>query len=297
MNRTARVILLVICCQFLLSGCSASSNAPVDRQVSVGTHALHLYCQGKGSPAVVIETGSGETYEGWLPLINELAQETRVCAYDRAGYGQSEPGPLPRDAGREADELRLLLQKAGVKSPYVLVGHSLGGINAQVFAGRYASLVAGAVLIDPTPLGWIAGDAFPELHAQFDQQAAALESQGEALRRSSDPKEVAGANFMAMMASEMTELVRTSAQQVAAIPSFGDMPLTVIASTAPNPQFGASAEAFQRFWVAQSEELARKSTRGVFIRAEGSSHHVHLDVPELVIEAVRAVVMQTRKSS
>jgi pimeloyl-ACP methyl ester carboxylesterase len=277
--RTSRFVvdsitLLVLCCQLVLGGCSTSSDAPIDRQVSIGTHALHLYCQGRGSPTVVIDTGSGETYEGWLPLINELAQETRVCAYDRAGYGQSEPGPLPRDAGREADELRLLLQKAGVKSPYVLVGHSLGGINAQVFAGRYASLVAGAVLIDPTPLGWIAGDAFPELHAQFDQQAAALESQGEALRRSSDPKEVAGANFMA------------------AIPSFGDMPLTVIASTAPNPQFGASAEAFQRYWIAQSEELARKSTRGVFIRAEGSSHHVHLDAPQLIIKAVRAILQQ-----
>jgi pimeloyl-ACP methyl ester carboxylesterase len=300
-NQMARVMFLVLCGQLLLAGCSASRDTPVDRQVSVGTHVLHLYCQGKpkggwaGSSTVIIDTGSGETYESWLPLMGKLAQETRVCAYDRAGYGQSEPGPLPRDAGREADELRLLLLKAGVKGPYVLVGHSLGSLNVQVFASNYPSLVAGAVLIDPPPLGWLAGDAFPELRALYDQQVAALQSQGEALRGSSDPKDKAGADLCAMMASEMTELVRTSAHQAAAITSFGDLPLTVVASTKPNPQFGASAEAFQRFWIIQSEELAGKSARGAFIRAEDSSHHVHLDAPQVVMDAVRTHIQQPPK--
>ncbi len=184
MNRTTRVMLFVLCGQLLLAGCMASSGAPIDRQVSVGTHALHLYCQGKpkggwaGSPAVVIETGSGETYASWLPLMGELARETRVCAYDRAGYGRSEPGPLPRGAGREADELRLLLQKAGVEGPYVLVGHSLGGLNAQVFASKYPDLLAGAVLLDPTPLGWLTGDAFPELRAHVHPAGGQLQFPG-----------------------------------------------------------------------------------------------------------------------
>jgi pimeloyl-ACP methyl ester carboxylesterase len=297
MKQVTRVVLLVLCSQLLFAGCTTSSDAPLDKQLDVGTHKLHIYCQGKGSPAIVIETGSGETYESWLPLIGELAHEARVCAYDRAGYGQSEPGPLPRDAGREADELRQLLQKSDLKGPYVLVGHSLGAINAQVFAGRYPTLVAGAVLIDPPPLGWIAGDAFPELRALYDQEAAALKSQGEALSRSSDPKDKVAADFCAMVAAEMTELVRTSAHQAAAIPSFGDLPLTVIASTKPNPQFGASAEAFQQFWIAQSEELARKSTHGAFIRADGSSHHIHLDAPQLVLDAVRGIIAQLQGSS
>ena len=73
------------------------------------------------------------------------------------------------------------------------------------------------------------------------------------------------------------------------------MPLTVIASTKPNPQFGALAEAFQRFWIAQSAELAVESTRGVFIPAEGSSHHVHLDAPQLVLDAVRTLVQELPK--
>jgi pimeloyl-ACP methyl ester carboxylesterase len=297
MNPVIHVALLVLCGRLLLAGCSASSDVPSDKQVNVGAHMLHIYCMGKGSPAVVIDTGSGETYESWLSLIGKLAQVTRVCAYDRAGYGQSEPGPLPRDSAREADELRVLLQNADIKGPYVLVGHSLGAINAQVFAGRYPSLVVGAVLIDPTPLGWIAGGAFPELRVSYDQQTAAFKSQGEALRNSSDPKARGEADFYVMMASEMTELVSTSARQVAAITTFGDMPLTVIASTKPNPQFGASAEAFQQFWIAQSEELARKSTRGAFIRAEGSSHHVHQDAPQLVLDAVRGMIVQLKSSA
>ena len=297
MNRTARVMFFLLCCQLLLAGCTASSDAPIDRQVSVGTHVLYLHCLGKGSPTVVIETGSGETYESWLPLIGKLTQKTRVCAYDRAGYGQSEPGPLPRDASREADELRLLLQKAGLKGPYVLVGHSLGGLIAQVFAGKYPGLLAGAVLLDPTPLGWLTGDAFPELRLMFTQQADDLESQAAAMRSSTDPQARATADFLTMVASEMTEMLGATAEQLAAIESFGNMPLTVVAATQPDPRFGDSAQAFRQFWNEQSEELAQKSTRGVFIRAEGSSHHIHLDAPELVFDAVLEMVLHSREAS
>ncbi len=271
MNRTARVMLFVLCGQLLLAGCMASSGAPIDRQVSVGTHALHLYCQGKskgvwaGSPGVVIETGSGETCASWLPLMGELARETRVCAYDRAGYGRSEPGPLPRDAGREADELRLLLQKAGVKGPYVLVGHSLGGLNAQVFASKYPDLLAGAVLLDPTPRGWLTGDAFPELRHMFIQQADDFEPQATAMRSSADAKVRATADFYTVMASEMTEARKGTAGQLAAIESFGDLPFTVVAATQPDPRFGDAAQAFRQYWNEQSEQLALKSTQGVFI--------------------------------
>jgi pimeloyl-ACP methyl ester carboxylesterase len=293
MNRTACVLLLVLCSQLLLTGCTTSSDAPIDRQVSIGTHALHLYCQGKGSPTVVIETGSGETYESWLPLIGELARETRVCAYDRAGYGRSEPGPLPRDAGREADELRLLLQKAAVKGPYVLVGHSLGGLNAQVFASKYPDLLAGAVLLDPTPLLWLTGNGFPELRLMFTQQADSFNAQAEAMRSASDAKAKATADFYTMMASELTEMLDATAGQLAAIASFGDIPLTVVAATQPDLRFGESAQAFRQFWNEQSEQLARKSTRGVFMRAEGSSHHIHLDAPELVLDAVRTILQHS----
>jgi pimeloyl-ACP methyl ester carboxylesterase len=296
-NWTACYAFLVLCVALVFGGCGKGSDAPADRLVNIGTHVLHLYCQGTGNPTVVIDTGSGETYESWLPLIGALAQETRVCAYDRAGYGQSEPGPLPRDADREANELRLLLQTGDVAAPYVLVGHSLGALNAQEFASRSPDLLDGVVLLDPTPLAWLTGDAFPELLAMLTQQADTFRSQAEAMRSSPDAKDRATIAFLTMLASEMTELPQATARQLAVIRSFGDLPVTVVGATKPDPRFGASAEAFRLFWNEQSEQLAQKSTRGVFVRAEGSSHHIHLDAPELVRNTVLGMVLQARKRS
>jgi pimeloyl-ACP methyl ester carboxylesterase len=294
-NWPACCTFLVLCVALMLGSCGKGLDAPVDRLVNIGTHALHLYCQGTGSPTVVIDTGSGETYESWVPLISTLAQETRACAYDRAGYGQSEPGPLPRDAGREADELRLLLQAGGVQAPYLLVGHSLGALNVQVFASKYPDLLDGVVLLDPTPLSWLTGDAFPELLPMFTQQADAFRSQAEAMRSAPDAKDRATAAFLTMLVSELTELPRATAGQLAAIQSFGDLPVIVVGATKPEPRFGPSADAFRQFSNEQCEQLAQKSTRGVFVRAEGSSHHIDLDAPELVRDTVLGMVLQARQ--
>ena len=115
-----------------LSACSPGSAAEIDKMVNIGTHSLHIRCTGRGRPTVVIDTGVGDTSERWQSFQAQVAQVTRVCTYDRAGYGASEPGPLPRHSQRAADELKQLLENAGVRGPYVLVGHSLGGLNAQV---------------------------------------------------------------------------------------------------------------------------------------------------------------------
>lgn len=287
-------IIIWIIALSLVVACSVSSAGPIDQKVDIGTHKLQLYCAGKGSPTVLLDTGSGESYASWKQFIENIAKETRICAYDRAGYGQSEPGPLPRDSGRETEELYLLLNKAGIKGPYLLVGHSLGGLNMQVFADRYPKLVAGMLLLDPPPLGWLAGDNFPELREMYNQQAQALQAQAEAARSAVDPQAKAQADFLAMLASEMNEMFAGSFQQASGIKSFGDIPLTVIASTQANPNFGLAARAYQQYWITQSKELAEKSTRGKFLLAEGSSHHIHLDAPLLVHEAVRELIQESR---
>jgi len=114
-----------------LTACSQSQEIEMDKLVNIGTHSLHIRCTGKGTPVVVIDTGVGDTSERWTPMQAQIAQITRVCTYDRAGYGASEPGPLPRHSQRLADELQHLLENAGIKGPYVLVGHSLGGLTMQ----------------------------------------------------------------------------------------------------------------------------------------------------------------------
>lgn len=126
------------------------------RLVDVGGLRLHLHCAGSGSPAVVLDAALGASSLSWSLVQPELARITQVCAYDRAGFGWSAAGPMPRTAGRMADELHALLVRAGVPPPYVLTGHSYGGLVMRIFAARHRDLVAGLVLVDPAhPEEWL----------------------------------------------------------------------------------------------------------------------------------------------
>ncbi|NLF13349.1 MAG: alpha/beta hydrolase [Anaerolineaceae bacterium] len=121
---------------------------PPGQLVDVGGHRLHLYCLGEGSPTVILESGAGEATPLWAWIQPEVARTTRVCAYDRAGFGWSDPGPQPRDAQTVVAELQRLLHGAGVEPPYILAGHSLGGEFVRLFAHQYPESVSGLVFID-----------------------------------------------------------------------------------------------------------------------------------------------------
>jgi pimeloyl-ACP methyl ester carboxylesterase len=121
---------------------------PPGEMVDVGGHSLHINCVGQGSPTVLLDGGSGEWSAQWVRVQQEVSDTTRVCAYDRAGMGWSEMGPEPRDAGQIPSELHTLLSKAGIEGPYVLVGHSFGGMYMQMYAARYPDEVAGVALVD-----------------------------------------------------------------------------------------------------------------------------------------------------
>src|SRR5215211_8224249 len=118
------------------------------KMVDVGGYSLHINCVGQGSPTVVLDAGLGEWSAQWVRVQRELSGSTRVCAYDRAGMGWSERGPEPRDARQISSELHTLLAKAGIEGPYVLVGHSFGGLYARMYAARYPNQVSGVVLVD-----------------------------------------------------------------------------------------------------------------------------------------------------
>jgi pimeloyl-ACP methyl ester carboxylesterase len=274
-----------------LVACSNSMGSDVmDEMVDIGGRNLHIYCVGEGSPPVVIDVGFGDSYTNWRTIQEQMAQDTQVCAYERAGYGQSDPGPEPRHSQQVAGELKTLLENAGIEAPYVLVGHSLGGLNVQVFVDLYPDLVAGAVLLDPPPLGFITGETFPELYQMAGEETAGLHAVAESARRATDPEENARASYFQTLASEHAMMMADSADQVTAIDSFGDTPLIVLASGKPNPAFGNSAEDFQRFWNEQSQALATKSANGAYILAEESGHNLYADVPDVVLDAVRQVV-------
>ena len=120
---------------------------PPGEMVDVGGYRLHINCVGQGSPTVLLDAGSGGFSAHWVGVQREVSGTTRVCAYDRAGMGWSEMGPDPRDAKQITGELHTLLGKAG-EGPYVLVGHSFGGMYMQTYAARYPDEVAGVALVD-----------------------------------------------------------------------------------------------------------------------------------------------------
>jgi pimeloyl-ACP methyl ester carboxylesterase len=123
---------------------------PPGKMIDLGGYRLHINCTGKGTPAVVMVAGGGDFSFDWSLVQPGISSFGRVCSYDRAGDAWSDPGPFPRTMRQEAFELHLLLKNAGVGPPYVLVGHSIGGLIVRLFAEQYPQEVAGMVLVSPT---------------------------------------------------------------------------------------------------------------------------------------------------
>lgn len=261
----------------------------------VGTHRLHYVRMGSGSPTVVLDAGLGETYRDWLPLLEEIAQSMSVVAYDRAGYGESEPGPFPRDCEREAEELHLLLFSLKAKGPLILLGHSLGAMNMQVFANQHPEKVGGIILIDPPPIGWLNGMGFPRLYQMAEAETAAMKQKAGTVHATSESGDNRELHFLEAKASEHEQMLHGSAVEVAEIASFGDLPLYVIASEKPNERFGEDGPAYQQFWNTQCKDLAYKSIRGEYLLASGSGHQVHLDAPDLIASAVKQMASTIKK--
>jgi pimeloyl-ACP methyl ester carboxylesterase len=290
-----KLVFVLAACAMFAASCAHEDSTPSDQLINLGTHSLEIHREGTRTPAVVIDTGIGDQMDRLRSLQQRIALVTQVIAYNRAGYGRSEAGPLPRDCGREADELKALLEKASIPGPYVLVGHSLGALIVQMFASRYPADVAGMVLLDPPPLSFILGQDYGNLSAMADRMTEEWQAAADSMAQSADPRARARANFLRMIASEHREMFDETARMVGAISTFGDIPLVVVASGKPNPAFGSVAEKFQTYWIEQSRSLADKSTRGRFVLADGSSHYLYEDVPELVAENILSLVHDVRE--
>src|ERR1041384_3425566 len=157
---------------FKRTGRTATKSILTSQKIDVGGHALNMLIGGERSPTVIFEAGFGASLTSWATVQSNTAKFTRTVSYDRAGLGQSEAGPKPRAAKQIAAELHTALQKAGIAPPYVLVGHSFGGIYARVFADMYPKEVAGMVLIDPSQEAF---DDWAKTHQEA--QRAALDQQ------------------------------------------------------------------------------------------------------------------------
>jgi len=278
---------------------------PPGRMVDVGGRRMHLVCLGAGSPTVVLDAGMSDAWVVWDRLLPELARIARVCAYDRAGIGYSDPGPPPRDSRSIVRELHDLLERGGVAPPYVLVGHSFGGYNVRLFAAEHRDEVAGIVLVDATHED-IWNRYPPEVRdrllraTEAFRAAAELGEQGLALPPvvPNLPLAVASRPAWYRTLYEEGRASQASAEELRGADRRLDVPLVVVTagrSVGGGPARRAAAR-MRETWRELQADLARLSPRGEQVIAERSGHYVMRSAPQVVIDAVRRVVEAARRS-
>jgi pimeloyl-ACP methyl ester carboxylesterase len=299
--------------------------APPGRLVDVGGHRMHIRCTGEGSPTVVIIPAIGGTVAHWLPVTEAVAATTAVCVYDRAGLDWSDAVARWPSARALARELHDLLRAAGVTPPYVVVGHSIGGLIARMFTHLYPDEVRGMALIDSShpqqrrrlpriwwfdgPMGTLAlvalDFAWPLGVRRLKRRLSAEPGFGEAAAMSASA--LVAAEDLTLpsgnrRAEDKEQLALSSVcREVDAIPGdLGDLPLAVVTSSDldPNLAEGGGAQRkrniFYPHWLTLQEELAALSRDSVHIVAPHAGHYVQWDDPDLVAKAIADVAVRAR---
>jgi pimeloyl-ACP methyl ester carboxylesterase len=321
MRRVARMILWLLAAVFTLALAGATYEVamaagdaerypPPGRLVEVGGHRLHLHCVGEGTPTVVLISGLGGSSLLWQRVQTGAEPLTRVCAYDRAGIGWSDPGSAAPTPGAVAAELHALLASAAVPAPYVLVGASVGGKYARMYVAQYPQEVAGLVLVDSrhesldatlTPEAQAAALAAAERDGRmyrwlgrlgvmrlFGARLVAATSPGAAqldhrtatllMLHASRPKDID-----AMLAE--SAMMTADDERLRAAPPLGDLPLIVLAADSSLRDDG---------WRAGQDQQARLSTNSRLVVVDQSSHFIALDQPDAVADAIAQLVTEPR---
>lgn len=302
------------------------------KYVQLEGHRLHFQDMGEGSPTIILESGLMSTVLTWQQIQPKLAKSARVISYDRAGMGWSDPGPEPRDAERIAEELRDFLRRAEIPPPYVLVGHSFGGLTMLLFAARYPHEVSGVVLVDPVaPSEWHSPDERDrhraEIGSKVCRRAAILSHTGllrliasliqygaklaaNGLIRAISKGAPADSNttespwFWNLPASEraMAPVFWTQPKFCRAIASqlekLSESAAQVVAAgLLDKPLVVISAGNAPPRRLAEHRAIAAQSPNGRHVVADRSSHWITGDQPELVVGAILEIVELARGSS
>ncbi len=303
------------------------------RLVDVGGFRLHVLSTGGLTPPVVFDAALGGSSISWTFVQPRVSAFARAITYDRAGFGWSDAGPLPRTAGRAADELRVLLDKAGERPPFVVVGHSFGGLVMRIFAARYRADVSGIVLVDPAqPEDWLT--PAPRDQARIDR-GARLCRQGAIASRLGLARVVSGlvglgaigparrivdaisrgdigadTDWLLAPLWKLPPAARRPLRTFWTKPKFYDALGSQIAtiSTSARETLDAAAAGFGDVPLVtismtnpgdhrlrQQEALARLSTRGHHVIASHSGHWIPLDEPDVIVRAISAILEEARR--
>ena len=283
----ARALVLLVT-SALVAGCGGSAanearqrpalelkGLPSGGLIDIGGRRLYVECVGSGSPTVLLQAGFGGASQDWENVEPTLGRTTRTCAYDRAGLGASDPIPGVHDAGDEIRDLERLLERARIEPPYVLVGHSYGGLLTRLFASAHPGETRGVVLVDA-----VGRDAYRRELAAWPRSIAP--AQRRALARPVDQ----GVDLRASTA--LDKQVR----------SLGDTPLVVITAASEHELDGDVPPIIyrigMRLWRRMQAELTTLSSDHAHVVALRSDHFIQDAQPDAVVQAVRAVVRAAR---
>ena len=291
------------------------------KMADIGGYRLHINCTGNGGPTVVLDAGIGCSSLGWSLVQPEIAKFTRVCSYDRAGMGWSDTSSSSRTSKHIVQELHTLLKNAGIPGPYILVGHSFGGMNARLYANMYPNEVAGIVLVDSAH-----EDQSEKLPKQFTtvefnqplllflNAIGFIRLMVHLLPKNQNAKEELPlpTNVKEALATEqcVSKRIKATSAEFALMKDsctqlresenkLGNKPLTVItAGNQSDLKKAGSQEWVDQFvsaWCDLQKDLATKSTRGKRVVAEKSGHMIIFEQPEIIVDAVREMVEQIRQ--
>lgn len=279
-------LLMTITLVSAIAGCSSDTTAPAtsiatatssepkpaNGLVDIGGRKLEIACAGSGSPVVVLDAGLGNTLDVWARVMSLVEKNTTVCSYNRAGLGRSDPRPEPHGASSAVDDLHALLGAAALKPPYVVVGASFGGLDAQLFARRFPEETSGVVLVDAIAPGW-------------DTQLEAILSPAQVAERRAIPN-----------GEDMTnEDIRSSEDLVGSAPPFPATSLVVLRHGVAFPgDAGWPTSQVEALWLSLQEGLSTLSSKSVLLLAADSGHRIHQDQPNLVADAIMAEVDPAR---
>ena len=283
----------------------ARAYPPPGQLIDVGGHRLHLYCTGSGSPTVVLEAGGGASSSDFGWITPAVARDTRVCVYDRAGRGWSDAADGPQDGAHIAADLHTLLERAQVPGPYVLAGHSFGGLYVQSFAARFPDQVAGMVLLDstapkPGPAQPTDTDPYNLIGRVAALSAASAHlGAGRLLNPISyttlPPRSRDEARANSSTASHLASFVgeygvaNTSMQQASALTSLNDKPLIVLTADEGNNDDQ---------WQSKQDHMATLSTNSLHRHANATHASLLEDEADAAVasKAIHDVVVAVRTS-
>ncbi|NTU55221.1 MAG: alpha/beta hydrolase [Anaerolineales bacterium] len=320
----AIMLIIGVIYQSVASARDLKKYPPPGKLYDVGGCRLHLYSTGEGGPTVILEAGGSSPALLWYLVQKEVAKFARVCSYDRAGFGWSDPASKPLSANDVAGDLHELLKKADIPGPYILVGHSIGGVYVRAFTHLYPSKVVGMVLVDSSHESQNLRYP-PEFNKISRRQISSMRmlpflarigilrlTRAWSLMMPEPPLpvEVGRAILATMYRTSYCEAFYEEMIAIAGMvnqekgpASLGDLPLIVLAaddSIKKMPEAMVKAigqNAFEKLLqVAQEfpQELAGLSTRGRLIVVENSSHYIQWDQPKVVIDAIKEIVEQVR---